>query len=102
MPEVTAVHRTYVGIGERLGRRPELPRRDRSVVIVPVADLSRLTVEALTAASLGDEVRTVTVCRSGPVDRAQTYAPERAWACWEPGLPLIRLTSGPPDRGVRE
>lgn len=50
---------------------PEPPHRDRSVVIVPVSSLSRLTSEALTAAAfLGDEVCAVTVCYRDPEDRA--------------------------------
>lgn len=88
------VHRTYAHIGERLGlgRIPEPPHRDRSVVIVPVSSLSRLTSEALTAAaSLGDEVRAVTVCYPDPEDRAHLHALERAWAQWDPGVPLLQL-----------
>ncbi|WP_217554562.1 APC family permease [Streptomyces sp. GbtcB6] len=90
-----AVHRAYGRIGERLGlgRIPEPPYRERSVVIVPVSSLSRLTSEALSAAaSLGDEVRAVTVCHPDPEDRAQLHALERAWAEWDPGVPLVRLT----------
>ncbi|MCX5241450.1 APC family permease [Streptomyces prunicolor] len=88
------VHRAYAHIGERLGlgRIPEPPHRDRSVVIVPVSSLSRLTSEALTAAaSLGDEVRAVTVCYPDPEDRASLHALERAWAQWDPGVPLVQL-----------
>ena len=88
------VHRAYAHIGERLGlgRIPEPPHRDRSVVIVPVSSLSRLTSEALTAAaSLGDEVRAVTVCYPDPEDRAHLHALERAWAQWDPGVPLVQL-----------
>ncbi|KPI11585.1 hypothetical protein OK074_2917 [Actinobacteria bacterium OK074] len=91
----TAVHRAYARIGERLGlgRIPDPPHRDRSVVIVPVSTLSRLTSEALTAAtSLGDEVRAVTVCYPDPEDRAHLHALESAWAAWDPGVPLVRLT----------
>ncbi|MEU9993700.1 APC family permease [Streptomyces sp. NPDC048045] len=90
-----AVHRAYARIGERLGlgRIPEAPHRDRSLVIVPVSSLSRLTSEALTAAaSLGDEVRAVTVCYPDPEDRAHLHALERAWAEWNPGVPLVRLS----------
>lgn len=90
------VHRAYTRIGERLGlgRIPEVPHRDRSIVVVPVSTLSRLTCEALTAArSLGDEVRAVTVCYPDAEDRAQRYALERAWADWDPGVPLVRLSS---------
>ncbi|QEV17226.1 APC family permease [Streptomyces alboniger] len=90
------VHRAYSGIGERLGlgRVPDCPRRARSLVVVPVSSLSRLTSEALTAAvSLGDEVRAVTVCHADPEDRAQAEALERDWALWNPGVHLIRLPS---------
>ncbi|MDF3299660.1 APC family permease [Streptomyces tropicalis] len=91
-----AVRRTYARIGERLGlgRTPQAPRRARSLVIVPVSTLSRLTSEALTAAvSLGDEVRAVTVCHPDPEDVARLHALERAWALWNPGVPLVRLVS---------
>ncbi|MFK0286257.1 APC family permease [Streptomyces sp. NPDC090499] len=90
-----AVHRAYGRIGERLGlgRIPAPPHRERSVVIVPVSSLSRLTSQALSAAaSLGDEVRAVTVCHPDPEDRAQLHALERAWAEWDPGVPLVRLS----------
>ncbi|MEU5613233.1 APC family permease [Streptomyces sparsogenes] len=89
-----AVHRAYGRIGERLGlgRIPEAPHRERSLVIVPVSSLSRLTSEALTAAaSLGDEVRAVTVCYPDPEDRARTHALDRAWTQWDPGVELVRL-----------
>ncbi|MGA4847890.1 APC family permease [Streptomyces sp. G5(2025)] len=90
------VHRAYTAIGERigLGRVPDCPRRHRSLVVVPVSSLSRLTSEALTAAvSLGDEVRAVTVCHADPEDRAAAEALERDWALWDPGVPLVRLPS---------
>ncbi|MGW7370227.1 APC family permease, partial [Streptomyces sp. NPDC054841] len=92
-----AVHREYGKIGERLGigRIPEPPSQERSLVIVPVSSLTRLTRDALTAAaSLGDEVRAVTVCHSDPEDSAQTDALERDWDLWNPGVPLVRLPSG--------
>ncbi|MFC7305802.1 APC family permease [Streptomyces monticola] len=88
------VHRAYAKIGDRLGlgRIPEGPHRDRSLVVVPVSSLSRLTSEALTVAvSLGDEVRAVTVCHTDPEDRAATEALERDWSLWNPGVDLIRL-----------
>ncbi|MGW3209727.1 APC family permease [Streptomyces sp. NPDC001135] len=90
------VHRAYGRIGERLGlgRIPKAPHRERSLVIVPVSSLSRLTSEALSAAgSLGDEVRAVTVGYPDPEDRAHLCALERAWAEWDPGVELVRLTS---------
>ncbi|MEE1816820.1 APC family permease [Streptomyces sp. SP18ES09] len=90
------VHRAYGRIGERLGvgRIPEAPHRERSLVLVPVSSLTRVTSEALTAAvSLGDEVRALTVCHPDPEDQAATEALERDWALWNPGVPLIRLPS---------
>lgn len=90
-----AVHRAYGRIGERLGlgRIPEAPHRERSLVLVPVSTLSRLTSEALTAASsLGDEVRAVTVCYPDPEDRAALHALERSWAAWNPGVLLVPLS----------
>lgn len=75
------VHRAYARIGERLGpgRVPEVPHRDRSVVIVPFSSISRLTSETLTAAaSLGDEVRAATICYLDSEDRAALYALELA------------------------
>jgi hypothetical protein len=102
-----AVHRAYGRIGERLGlgRVPEPPRRDRSLVIVPVSGghlpgpsglggLSRLTCEALNAAvSLGDEVRAVTVSHPDEEDRRATEALRRDWELWNPGVELVELTS---------
>lgn len=91
-----AVHRAYAGIGERLGvgRIPEPPHRERSLVLVPVSSLTRLTSEALTAAvSLGDDVRAVTVCHGDTEDLAAGEALERDWALWDPGVPLVRIPS---------
>lgn len=90
------VHRAYATIGERLGvgRIPRAPRRERSLIVVPVSSLTRLTSEALTAAvSLGDEVRAVTVCHQDPDDHARTGALLRNWALWNPGVPLVALAS---------
>ncbi|MGW1865331.1 APC family permease [Streptomyces mauvecolor] len=91
-----AIHRAYGRIAERLGlgRVPEPPRRDRSLVIVPVSHLSRLTCEALNAAvSLGDEVRAVTVSHPDEDDRRDMEALRRDWELWNPGVELVELTS---------
>ncbi|MGW7274988.1 APC family permease [Streptomyces sp. NPDC054864] len=91
-----AVHRAYHRIGDDLGlgRFPEPPHRDHSLVIVPVSNLSRLTYEALNAAvSLGDEVRAVTVSHSDPDDRRATEALRRDWELWNPGVDLVELNS---------
>ncbi|MGH4028123.1 APC family permease [Actinomycetota bacterium Odt1-20B] len=91
-----AVHRAYARIGERLGlgRIPEPPHRDHSLVIVPVSHLSQVTSEALNAAvSLGDEVRAVTVTYDDPDDRRATDALRRDWELWRPGVDLVELPS---------
>ncbi|AYG78379.1 Putrescine importer PuuP [Streptomyces hundungensis] len=95
MATFETVHRAYGRIGEclGLGRIPAPPHRERSLVIVPVSSLSRLTSEALTAAaSLGDEVRAVTVSHPDPEDRAALHTLERRWAQWDPGVELVRLS----------
>ncbi|MCX4667391.1 APC family permease [Streptomyces sp. NBC_01381] len=91
-----AVHRAYLRIGDDLGlgRVPEPPHRDHSLVIVPVSNLSRLTCEALGAAvSLGDEVRAVTVTHADPEDRRAAEALRRDWELWNPGVDLVELPS---------
>ncbi|WP_314241775.1 APC family permease [Streptomyces kutzneri] len=90
------VHRAYTEIGERLelGRVPQAPQRSRSVVVVPVSGLSRLTCQALTAArSLGDEVLAVTVIHPAPEDRQIADALRRDWELWKPGVELIEVSS---------
>ncbi|MFB7469153.1 APC family permease [Streptomyces sp. NPDC056224] len=90
------IHRAYVRIGERLelGRIPQPPQRSRSLVVVPVSGLSRLTCQALTAArSLGDEVRAVTVTHPAPEDRQAAEALRRDWELWKPGVELIEVSS---------
>lgn len=90
------VHRAYGRIDDRLGlgRVPAAPHRDRSLIIVPVSHLSRLTREALNAAvSLGDEVRAVTVTHPGTEDREAARALRRDWERWNPGVDLVELHS---------
>ncbi len=90
------VHQAYTEIGERLelGRIPQAPQRSRSLVVVPVSGLSRLTCQALTAAhSLGDEVLAVTVTHPAPEDREAAEALRRDWELWKPGVELIELSS---------
>ncbi|MFB7662573.1 APC family permease [Kitasatospora sp. NPDC056138] len=91
------VHRTYERIGERLelGRVPGAVTRQRSLVLVPVTAISRLTRDALSAAvSLGDEVMAVTVVHTSPdaEDRQAAEALRRDWELWQPGVPLVEVT----------
>ncbi|MFD9684489.1 APC family permease [Kitasatospora sp. NPDC059146] len=85
-----AIHRSYRRIGERLelGRVPGAVTRQRSLVVVPVTAITRLTRDGLSAAlSLGDEVFAVTVVH----DPADAEALRRDWELWQPGVPLLEI-----------
>ncbi|HLQ54969.1 MAG TPA: APC family permease [Streptosporangiaceae bacterium] len=90
------VHATYDRIGAQLGigEQPPPPRKLSSLVVVPVGGMSRLTVEAISAAlSLGDEVVAVTVCYADPEDtQVEAHFRDR-WDAWHPNVPLITLRS---------
>ncbi|MEU6236764.1 APC family permease [Kitasatospora sp. NPDC047058] len=88
-----AVHRSYARIGEHLGlgRIPGPLTPQRSLVVVPVTAITRLTRDGLSAAlSLGDEVLAVTVVH----DRIATDALRRDWELWQPGVPLLEIEDG--------
>ena len=88
------IHATYDRIGTllELGQQPPSPQRLTSRVVVPVAELSRLTAEAIsTALSIGDEVTAVTVCYADPDDEAVDARFRDRWEGWHPNVPLITL-----------
>jgi amino acid transporter len=90
------IHKTYDRIGEELelGKLPPPPLRMSSLVVVPVAGMSRLTAEAISAAlSIGDEVRAVTVCFAEPEDEQADAEFRDQWEAWHPNVPLITLRS---------
>jgi amino acid transporter len=90
------VHRTYDRIGAllELGKMPKPPSKQQSLVVVPVASLSRLTAEGISAAlSLGEDVIAVRVCFADPEDEAADAAFHRQWEEWQPNVPLITLYS---------
>lgn len=85
------VHRSYGRIGAKLelGHRPTPPRPERSLVVVPVATVSRLTRNGIAAAlSLGNKVIAVHVGHPDDEDQADFLT---AWDDWDPGIPLVRL-----------
>ncbi len=98
------VHAAYGRIGAelQLGQTPEPPVRRTSVVVVPVAGMSRLVREGISAAlSLGDEVVAVTVCFEDSEDHAADTKLREQWDQWHPDVPLLTLHSqgrslGPP------
>jgi amino acid transporter len=88
------VHRTYRRIGALLeiGQTPPPPAKFKSLVVVPVASLSRLTAAGIsTALSLGDEVVAVTVCFTDAEEEATDVAFRGDWEAWHPNVPLITL-----------
>jgi amino acid transporter len=88
------IHVSYDRIGAQLelGRQPAPPKRKSSLAVVPVAGLSRLTAEAVSAAlSIGDEVVAVTVCYADPEDEQVDAHFREDWESWHPNVPLITL-----------
>ncbi|MFD5250421.1 APC family permease [Amycolatopsis sp. NPDC058340] len=86
------VERSYRRIGERLGLglTPAPPRPHRSLVIVPVHTVSRLTRDALAAAlSLGDHVEAVHVVHPDDGQSARDFVAD--WEKWHPGVTLVQL-----------
>jgi amino acid transporter len=75
-----------------LGQRPPRPAPGSTTVVVPFTQLSRLTSLALSQAlSMSDHVVAVTV--EFPEDQGARAELERAWARWDPGVPLVVLPS---------
>jgi amino acid transporter len=96
-----AIHRSYRRIGRVLhvGEVPPQPQPRRTLVVVPVGAVNRLTCEALGAAlSLGDEVRAVTVTHPDENDRPVAARLEADWTAWNPHVPLTVLVS--PSRSL--
>ena len=88
------IHHTYQGIGAllELGKTPKPPARKKSLVVVPVASISRLTAAGIsTALSIGDDVTAVKVCFTDPEDEAADEEFRRRWEEWHPNVPLVTL-----------
>ena len=82
----------YQGVGLELdlGRLPPRPLPAKSLVIVPVGSISKLTEHALHAAlSLGDDVIAVSV----HPEAGQSAAFRTEWDQWNPGVRLDTLNS---------
>jgi amino acid transporter len=93
-----SVRRTYLRIGAQLGigEVPPPPVKRASLVVVPVAGMSRLTAEGISAAlSLGDDVLAVTVVFTDPdSDEPPPDVSFRdQWHAWRPEVPLVTLHS---------
>ena len=90
------IHHTYQRIGAllELGKKPRPPARKKSLVVVPVASISRLTAAGIsTALSISDDVTAVKVVFTDPEDEAADEAFRRRWEEWHPNVPLVTLRS---------
>ena len=88
------IRRTYGRIGAllELGQTPKPPAKKKSLVVVPVSSISRLTAAGVsTALSISDEVIAVTVCFDDPDDEATDVSFRDRWEQWHPNVPLITL-----------
>ncbi|WP_369243696.1 APC family permease [Streptomyces sp. R41] len=86
------IHSYYQAVGRELdlGRRPHPPHPAKSLVIVPVGGISKLTEQALHAAlSLGNDVVAVSV----HPEEEQSAAFRTQWDLWDPGVRLDTLNS---------
>jgi amino acid transporter len=85
------IHAYYQRAGLELGvgSIPTKPVGRRTLVIVPVTSVSRLTEYALAEAlSMGQEVVAVSVAMDPGVEGLGSEELERDWAQWNPGPPL--------------
>ncbi len=88
------IHAYYERAGKELGldQIPAKPEAKRTIVIVPVNRISRLTEHALTEAkSLGQQVVAVTVVLGGDESVSWVDSLQRQWRRWDPGVPLTAL-----------
>jgi len=84
-------HAYYAGVGRDLGVGADQskPRARRSIVIVPITGVSRLSVHAISEAlSLSNEVIAVTVVVADGDGDARAQSLDDQWARWDPGVPL--------------
>jgi amino acid transporter len=97
------IHVIYARIGRALeiGLIPAPPQPRNSLVVVPVASMSRLVREGISAAlSLGDEVVAVTVCHDDAEDHAATERLNEQWQQWHPDVPLVTLHTAKQSLGA--
>ncbi len=91
------IHAYYHGVAEALGidQVPERPHGRRTVVVVPVTHVSRLTERALSEAlSMGQRVEAVSVAIVAPGEQVPAVGStpiEDLWRQWDPGVPLTVL-----------
>jgi amino acid transporter len=80
-----------VGDSLRLEGVPRPPKGRSSLVIVPIAGVTRLAEHALSdALSIGDDIIAVTVVMKGE-DEEHASTMQAEWDRWNPGIPLVVL-----------
>lgn len=87
------VARYYDSVGRslELGDTPRPPKGRRSLVIVPIAGVTRLAELALDdALSIGDDIVAVTVVMKDD-DEGLASTMQQQWDRWNPGVPLVVL-----------
>jgi len=88
----TQIHRYYQRVGRILGfgTIPDPPQARPSIVVVPVAGVSRLTQHAISEAlSISQHVIAVTVVATDPDQGTRhTDTVRHQWDRWNPGVPL--------------
>lgn len=79
-----------VGAELGLGQVPSRPRPEKSLVVVTITAVSKMTEEALSSAlSLGNDVVAVAVA----FDDQRAGSLQHDWDQWDPGVPLVVLRS---------
>jgi hypothetical protein len=90
------IHHACDQIGALLGigQTPDRPAKQKSLVVVPVAEIIELTAAGIsTALSIGDEVVAVNVVFTDPQDEAADKSFLERWEIWHPNVPLVTLRS---------
>jgi amino acid transporter len=94
-----SVRRAYGRIATALaiGQVPPPPVKEKSLVVVPVLGMSRLTAEGIsTALSIGDDVIAVTVVYTDEADDPEDVPDvefRQQWEAWRPDVRLLTLRS---------
>jgi amino acid transporter len=94
-----SVRRAYARIAAALaiGQVPPPPVKEKSLVVVPVLGMSRLTAEGIsTALSIGDDVIAVTVVYTDEADDPEDVPDvefRQQWEAWRPDVQLLTLRS---------
>jgi amino acid transporter len=93
----TRIHRYYdqLGVDLAIDHVPVKPEASRTLVVVPITSVSKLSLHAISEAlSLGDEVVAVSVVlEQGEESDEHERNLVRQWSEWDPGVPLTVLRS---------